>query len=499
MGSRRTAVESLIFGCVAFCLYLPFRALQYDVNGVVEAAALETGQLINKNHILYRPIGLLIYRALQYSGYGGNSLSLLQVINAVCGAIGISLAYVVFKRQTNDRSVAALGSFWLATSFAYWMFSTDAAYITVASMFGLAAVACVSYASSNRAIVIAAVFTSLSILTWEASIFLVPSLLLLLLLERKPIKHSVNLVVGVVLFAGTCYMAVAFAEADVRPLHFWHWFVNYGKGGPLPLWGKWGPGRLLEASMSALRSVLPTPLGIWPNEITRFVQRGRILVDFALLGFVTLLVLAASKARLKSVWFLASYVFFVPFIVWWDPFEPKWFLIPNVFLAGFLACGLQPWIHRKYLGPIVIGCVLTIAAANFVTTIRPRHNLLGPDRTIAKCVADYMQPNDVLIAAEWGWPDYLGYLHARTAVNLINETASAGTKERMLAVVKDFIVMSQRVGGNAYTSDPRKYSESHVIWLNAQTGLTPADLAEFDGTPVFECSDRSFKRLPPLR
>ena len=123
---RSTAFEASVVGVLAAGLFLPFLAVQYDTNGIAEAANLEAGQLVNKSHILYRPVGLVIYRALQHLGYAGNSLLVLQTLNAVCGAVGIGFAYAVFKWAARDRTAAAFGAFWLATSFVDWIFSTEA-------------------------------------------------------------------------------------------------------------------------------------------------------------------------------------------------------------------------------------------------------------------------------------------------------------------------------------------------------------------------------------
>jgi hypothetical protein len=232
-----------------------------------------------------------------------------------------------------------------------------------------------------------------------------------------------------------------------------------------------------------------------PLDISRSVQLGRIAVDFACVAFAFLLVLAVLKPRLQSIWSLFGYALFIPFIVWWDPFVPKWFFVPNIFLAGFLTCGLQPWLHRKWIGAVIGICTLAIAAANFVTTIRPRHMRPGPDRTMAQCVAEHMQAQDLLIAAEWGWPDYLDYLHGRTELNLINETAYAGAKERMLAGVKGFIASRQQEGGDVYMADPRSFTATHLAWLQAQTALTLEDLMAFGGTPAFTCSGTTINKL----
>src|SRR5215813_1019508 len=163
---RRDAwLDTMLITILALGLYLPFLAVQYDINGIAEAVALEARLPINKNHIVYRSVGLVVFRLLQAAGYEGNSLVVLQVINAFCGAAGVGLAYAVFKRTAGARAAAILGSFWLATSFSYWVFSTDAAYITVAAFFLLSAIACIEYGRSIAAVAAAAVFASLSILT----------------------------------------------------------------------------------------------------------------------------------------------------------------------------------------------------------------------------------------------------------------------------------------------------------------------------------------------
>lgn len=39
----------------------------------------------------------------------------------------------------------------------------------------------------------------------------------------------------------------------------------------------------------------------------------------------------------QLVWIGATYALFLPFIIWWDPYEPKWFVVPNLFLATTIA------------------------------------------------------------------------------------------------------------------------------------------------------------------
>lgn len=494
---RATALEATVVALLALALYLPFLAIQYDTNGIIEAAAIESGELVNKNHILYRPVGLLIFRAAQGVGYSGSALLVLQTLNAVCGSIGVGLAFALFKSATRDRNAAVLGSLWLATSFTYWMFSTDVAYITLAAMFGLGALVCIVYGRSSTAVVFAGILASLSILAWQASLFLVPIMLVFLSSWRGPVfRRLMVLAMTIGLTAGTAYVFTAFAlEGVMGPRALWTWFTHYSEGESLPLWGVWDASRIQTAALSAIRSIVPALLAIRPDEITRSVQLGQIAVDLALVATGLLVILAAWKARLHAFIFLLGYALFIPFIVWWDPFEPKWFLIPNVLLAGFLSCGLQPWLGRRPIAILIILSALTIAGTNFVTTIRPRHLHAGVDRSVAQCVADHIKTSDAVIAAEWGWPDYLAYLHSRSSWSLISATAGIESAERT-SRVRGFIVSTQQAGGDVYIADPHSYSASHLLWLRAQTGVSLEDLLSLGGSPAFTCPDRTILKLP---
>src|SRR5262245_31767727 len=104
-------------GCLA--LYLPFLSLQYDTNGLVEALAVESGQLFHKNHLLYRVLGYVAYRGLQFAGFSGRAVVVLQVLNAVCGALGVGFAYIAYKRVTHQTTAALAGAVLFGGSYIY--------------------------------------------------------------------------------------------------------------------------------------------------------------------------------------------------------------------------------------------------------------------------------------------------------------------------------------------------------------------------------------------
>jgi hypothetical protein len=231
---------------------------------------------------------------------------------------------------------------------------------------------------------------------------------------------------------------------------------------------------------------LPAPLAVPLGQISRSTQLGRIAVDFALIAVALLTILAAAKARGKALWLLSGYVCFLPFIVWWDPFDSKWFFIPNLFLAGFFSCAWAPWLKHRAVASFIFASVLFIAATNFVTTIRPRHNSLGSERLIAQCVGANMEAKDLLLAPEWGWPDYLEYLHGRQSLSLISHFSIL---DQVLAEVRG-------TGGKVYMPDPKSYSEDHLAWLKSQAEIRREDLSRLSGAPAFSCYGRTILSVP---
>jgi hypothetical protein len=487
-------VEFCAITVFALSLYLPYRAIQYDLNGIGEAQYIESGQLFNRNHMLYRPVGYAVYSATRTVGYKGNALGVLQVMSAVFGAIGVGFCYLVCRAVVDDTRAALLGAFWLATSFIYWYSSTDAGYIVLAGLFVAAAMAS-AVADKEWP---AAIATTFSVFTWQANIFALPVISTLtrrfappspsgsgndfncvpLPLGEGGAKRRVRVAVATLLLVTATYIAIAWTQGQYTPVAILHWASSYN-GATLPLWGTWSWDWIPAASISAVRSILPILLAARPSELTQHVQLGRIAVDIALLAFIVLIALAALRAHRKSLYFLAGYAIYLPFIIWWDPHDPKWFLVPNIFLAVFLASALAPWLKHKYMRFVVLACVLALAGTNFITTMRPRHARLGPDREMAQCVAEHMTSNDLLVSAEWGWSEYLPYLHQRPAINLIND----GVQN-----IKDGFDDTRRRGGSSYMVDPQSYSQEHIDWLKNQTGITREMLLRYGGTPAFACN-----------
>lgn len=500
MALRPLYLFALISG-FAFLLYAPFLAIQYDTNGIVEAASMEHGFLLPHNHMAYRPIVSAIFRISKTLGYSGNSLPLFQILNSVCGALGVGFCYLACERFMRSRVTAVLSSLWLGTTFSYWCISTDAGYIALAATFAAAAIAVSVRGHTRMHAIGAGVLAALCILTWQAGIFLLPGLIALWLLkaDRRPIA---GLVFTAGLLSASAYLIVGILYFDVKDARsFFEWIFRYGDAGTLTMWGNWSADRVPTAVHSIARSIIPTPLMVGPAEIlTQRVQLGRIAIDMSAVAAAVLLIgmlLRTAKGlprekRQTTACLLVGYLAFLPFIIWWDPGQPMWLVVPNIFLAALLGIAWEEAAVSRTTVTFAV-CTAGIALTNFVTIIYPRHAELSLDRQIAQCVSENTTANDLILAAEWGWPDYLSYLHGREALSLISTSIPFTTVAEHLAMVQSEMENVQRRGGRVFTPSLDGYTPEHLAWLESQTRLTEGHLRRFLRTPGFTCGNRKME------
>ncbi|MBI4465779.1 MAG: hypothetical protein HY647_13830 [Acidobacteria bacterium] len=518
MQSNRSIVGDF-FGvtAIALALYLPFRSVNYDLNGIYEALAIEAGArdvLLNQNHLLYRPLGYLVYKGATLAGYQGKSLPILQIITALYGALGIGFAYLIFLHLGQNRRVALLASLWLATSWSYWYFSSDVAYIPLAVLLGGGAVAVFIRAESNFSAVVAGVLASLAILSWQANILLIPVLVLYALLLRRSGDGPLALTkIGILLATCLGFVSAAYGSVGVfvfglkSPQELFGWLFKHGSGSSLPMWGRWELSRISYAGETALASILPLNPRLVMGEFADFVEPEKTAFWWSLpaliflggLLLVRIMIRDSRKPQLlcSITWVVSAYAIYFTFIVWWDPFESKWFLLPNLFLGGLISVICSQRLSQ-YSIALLLGCILAIATANFVSTIWPRHS--EPKRAIklASCVSSHMNEEDLFLATDWGWTGYLGYFHERSVISFIDE-ATVFDKESAMQVIQNTIVKVQQNGGKIYMLDLSSYADPYVAWLQAQTGFTKTEISQWVGEPAHVCDGIRVQQLSDLK
>jgi hypothetical protein len=521
---RRPRVATFIlFVVLGMLLYLGLLSTQYDLNGVTEAAAVEQGgpSLFSPNHMLYRPLVWLIYALWRAFGYSGLALLPAQVTTALFGAAGLGLFYWWVRKLVENEIVAAIASLGFGTSWAYWVFSTDAFYIVPAATMILGALILLSTVFTAPELPRPAMFfiglgilCALAILLWQANIFFLPVALVGLWVRYKKQKRS--LLTAIILFGATVSIVIGCVYLFVGIFISGHWTISdyldwlLHYGAPLPMWGRWDIARLANVVESSISSLIPLWEGLGLKTLLKGEFRpDKFLLQLSLVSLALLFVLPVIK-QLRELpppayrvhllgWTLLGYAAYLPFILWWDPFEPKWFVIPNIQVWAMLAVLWDSTTRHIRHVVLFASLILTVSIASFSATIWPHH--VGPSVLLqrAECVASHMDERDLFVTIEWNWSGYINYFFRRQVFSLINASASPDGKNAALNLFRDNISLVHQRGGKVYMVDIDTCSLEQLNWLASQTGLTQKDFQQYEYAPAFTCDVVGFEELERVR
>ena len=511
MAQRATqcpVAQPLFAACCALLLYVPFLSRRFAPDGILDALAVEHGgaKLWHPNHLLYRPVGAGLDAAARAFDPGVRSMAALQELAALNGAITVGLALLICWRLCGDWLVSALAAGLLAMSWAQWSFSTDASYVTMAAATAAAAIAWVLASDgSTRSLCAGGVLCALAVLSWQANVFLLPVLAVRLWLSYPDRRLRAGVVLAV-----TCAAVVlaAYAAAAARAggrtslASVLEWASRHGGGGAtLPMWGVWSLDRIPEAGHAWVSSVLPVWEGLGLRGLARGELRGdKLLGQLATLAFLSLVVVSVRLAwqahrrgrlsRSTLLWLAAGVGAYLPFIVWWVP-APKWFLVPNLFLAGAAAI-VWSEAHARLRLALALA-IATIAAANFSATIWPAHVGVSRHDALARCVVARIGPRDLIVLTDWGWFDHAEYWYGVPGESLY--LIDGRPRQEKLGLIAEALERTRARGGRGYVMAVDRRAPERVAWLQALTQLLPEDLDRFAPRPAFTCAGVPFVEL----
>jgi hypothetical protein len=517
--TRQNLLDFLIMLALGLLLYVPWLSSRFDLNGITEAVGVEQGgtALFSPNHMLYRPLGWLFYAPLQ--GIGVRAVHVLQVFTAVGAAIGLGFAFLYFSRLSKSRLIGFGATILMGTTWAYWSFSTDVYYITPAAAVVLGILLWFpDQGFSYRSAILLGFLCAVAILFWQANVFLVLAFMIAIIWRYRELGLKLRLTLSLIVACISSGLVVLtylfigiFVFGFTNAADFVTWITHYGA--PLPMWGKFGFDRIPLAANSAVSSIIPLWSGLGLQELVHGkILPDKIFIQLSLLALISLTgwtifkiwqswtILSKQFSFNMTLWLGLCYLLFFAFIVWWDPYEPKWSVIPNIFLIAILAQAWGVAKRQRFDLPVLASCIALITLASFSATVLP--NKVQSDHYVqrAQCVASNTTSHDLIIAADWNWYGYLEYFHQRkNTFGLIDSSARHSNKDDVFALVRQAITRTQQDGGSTYMIPARAYSADYLTWLRSQTGLTLEDLNRFEGVTVFSCDGTEFQKILTLK
>jgi hypothetical protein len=139
----------------------------------------------------------------------------------------------------------------------------------MAVMLGVASLAFVWQARSRSMIIWAGILAALSVLAWQANIFLLPALFAGIRIQlgsnKEWIRRSGLLLAAIILTLGVFYAAAASSNGIWNPLNALGWLSSYG-GAQASIWGRWRErcGELAHLVHSTIGWFSPQPLRFAP-------------------------------------------------------------------------------------------------------------------------------------------------------------------------------------------------------------------------------------------
>ena len=128
----------LLGGLVALIAYVATLTHVHTYDAYSYAATIQTkgfAESLHPHHLLYGPLGKVVYTSVQALGYSGSALLPLQLVNALAGSCGVAFLIVLLGRTVYRPVLALLGGGITGFAFAWWRYAVEVEVYTLATLF----------------------------------------------------------------------------------------------------------------------------------------------------------------------------------------------------------------------------------------------------------------------------------------------------------------------------------------------------------------------------
>lgn len=353
MTRRKILIATSLFLFISFAslylLFTPSLASQpWDSLSYAYSAEVDGIEGLWGNHPLGHALFYTIFVLAQKVGYQGRALTLFQVTNGVLSGMIIGIFFLVLVYIVNTKPQYALGfSVILGASYSFWFFAGTADIYQFAIFSSLLAWAVLVYEITLRKRslpVLSGVFCGLSVLFHQLNVALVPGGLSLIFLtsvdsaqaKKIKIKQGVWFTGLTSMIASAGYLLLGFvATSSLSLARVIGWMHGY--------FGDPTYGRYLATSF------LVTAWGTLSRKVLFSSQTGFQAVSHGLLVFFLLMLplgLLVNKAHDGRKWTIMKAsalecLITWPLILWWEPQNPKFWLLMLLPWIIFLALAFE--------------------------------------------------------------------------------------------------------------------------------------------------------------
>lgn len=451
--------------------------------------------LFHPHHLLFNALGYVLWRAARACGYGGGSLPVLQSLNAVLGASGVTVSYFTLRRLLQrSHGLPFLIALGLALSFGYWICATDGRVNMPSIFLLLAAFSVLTRLIAAPRLPLAALTGTLAggaVLFHESAGLFVAVGLAGVLLSAADWKHRRPLALSYLAAWGfTAALPYLIVGVFVLHLHspaaFHAWSAEYTELG----W--WWDFRILHnlvSDFSAFRHAAFAEPGSRAGTLTLALYTlsvaGWLAAGFLVLASLPQLWRSHSRplAVVLALWMFMYAAFFTVwspgYFVFWVPVLVPASALLALTLAHYRARRGGIWVNWLLGGWIAVYALLNLQAS-ILPHLAPQSD---PFRRIAADVRAHTQAGDVVLVAGAGdggpCEVALPYFADREVISLHGLlTKKRDDKAAALSLAQSQMSSTLASGHAVYALDEvvPSHNEKTLAALSAKHGLTDNDL-----------------------
>jgi len=407
--------------------------------------------IFNPYHLAHSWLGWIAFRIADGIGYGGGPLVPVQAMNALFGAAGVGLLWLLMRTATKGTLPAVTATGIVALSYGYWAYSLGADVYALSVMTLILALYAgyrAALAPSPWAFALFGLATGAAVLGHNTNVLfgIVGAVALLLATRnvRMLLRYGLAYAAGVLVVVLPLY-AIALATVDANtPSEANDWLTAYAQSGD---WGVVSAASAPKAAVGASRALAGGLFAFALDDVRDLADRAsgnqslreeaflvRNYPPAAAVAMIALTgVIVAAMALLAARWLrrpsldrseralallcLAWLLPYVAFVFWWEPVNPEFWIAIWVPAAVLLALPLSSDARRSKV--LVFALIGSLFIVNLAGNIAPQ---LTEDndywRQRIEWYESNVEPGDLVVTNGFIQSAYMRYFARATVLDI---------------------------------------------------------------------------------
>ena len=434
-----------IIAAVCFLVYVVFLCKMFYFDGLMYAGIVEAkdpgweNRLAWANHLSYNYYGHFFWKMFNSVGLKVNGYTALEIMNSMFSALTVGIFFLFLRKLSVKKYLAAVFSFLLAFSYAFWYRAVDAQVYPPSIFWLLVSFALIWSFTQRRSgvkLLLFSVTTGLAILAHQGNIFFIPAGMAGIISAGggKKIKNILTFLLVTGVLVAVPYMNVLIHQEKILvDQNTGEVLINRATVKSAFVWlrgnaGSYSPDKYVNVYWQPQIRHLWTDFktmvwGMWfakgsyygygfPSSGGKIWMLVSKLIFFPIAAFLFFREKIYGRYRPLVVISLAWFVSYMLFVSWFNPGNPDywyqhwmpWLAVVACSVAEFLRDEGIPIALRKSVFGLFLCSVAIIPPINFFDSIYPISKVENNDNYLkALWIKSNVKPNGYIVISGIGW------------------------------------------------------------------------------------------------